>query len=102
MFFCQKVLESGLVNDTANYLCGPPLLLRLSFLTLDINIFQDFNIDSGAYMTSHRPLQIEPAFILCLKYTITKRFPPLPRNLFSPLFLINIFFHKRHHSIFMS
>lgn len=102
MFFCQKVLRSGLLNDTAYYLCCPPVLLHLSFFPLDINIFQDFNINSGAYMPSHRLLQIEPAFILCLKYIITEYFPPLPRNLFSPLFLLNIFLHKRYDSIFMS
>lgn len=92
MFFYQKVLGSGLVNDTANYLCCPPVLLHLSFLPLNINVFQDFTIDSGAYITSLRPLQIEPAFILCLKYIIKEHFPPLLRNLFSPLFLLNIFF----------
>lgn len=53
-------------------------------------------------MTSHRPLQIEPAFILCLKYITTEHFPPLPGNIFSPLFLLAMFFHKKYDSIFMS
>lgn len=90
------------MNDTANYLCCPPVLLHLSFLPLDINVFQDFSISSGAYMTSHRPLQNEPAFIMSLKYIITEHFPPLPRNLFSPLFLLNIFFHIRYGFLLIS
>lgn len=100
MFFCQKLLGRGLVNDTANYLCCPPVLLHLSSLVVDIIIFLDLNIDSTEYMISHRPLQIETAFTPELKYIIIEHLPSLPRYLVSPLFLFNTFFHKRHCSFF--